>query len=157
MEHTTVPQMCSNCNLLPLIGRPGPMTFTKRFIACSVCTVDLAFMLNVMQCKEILYIICKIAIIVNQNIIEDVRRIKMKTKIRSPSLCKDCLDYSWHVVIMSRSSSARSWVCSFRFSLCSFHEFFFHNKIIKYYITSNRRVFSNHTIASLFKERFSSY
>lgn len=73
------------------------MTFTKRFIACSVCTVDLAFMLNVMQCKEILYIICKIAIIVNQNIIEDVRRIKMKTKIRSPSLCKDCLDYSWHV------------------------------------------------------------
>jgi hypothetical protein len=68
------------------------MTFTKRFIACSVCTVDLAFMLNVMQCKEILYIICKIAIIVNQNIIEDVRRIKMKTKIRSPSLCKDCLD-----------------------------------------------------------------
>lgn len=74
------------------------MTFTKRFIACSVCTVDLAFMLNVMQCKEILYIICRIAIIVNQNIIEDVRRIKMKTKIRSPSLCKDCLEYSRDVV-----------------------------------------------------------
>lgn len=78
------------------------MTFTKRFIACSVCTVDLAFMLNVMQCKEILYIICKIAIIVNQNIIEDVRRIKMKTKIRSPSLCKDCLDDTWDVTVKQK-------------------------------------------------------
>jgi hypothetical protein len=24
MEHTTVPQMCFLCNLLPLAGRPGP-------------------------------------------------------------------------------------------------------------------------------------
>lgn len=114
-------QLSHRCAKITLCCRfsNGPAPRPCPGIACSVCTVDLAFMLNVMQCKEILYIICKIAIIVNQNIIEDVRRIKMKTKIRSPSLCKDCLDYSWHVVIMSRSSSARSWVCSFRFSLCS--------------------------------------
>ena len=24
MEHTTVPQMCTTCNLLPLVGRPRP-------------------------------------------------------------------------------------------------------------------------------------
>jgi len=30
MEHTTVPQMCALCNLLPLVGWPGPMTSYKK-------------------------------------------------------------------------------------------------------------------------------
>ena len=51
MEHTTVPQMCFTCNLLPLYPAARPHALAG--IACSVCTVDLAFHWNVMQRKEI--------------------------------------------------------------------------------------------------------
>ena len=65
-ERSTLSRRCADFNrdLLPLTSRPGPMPPSRRGIACSVCTVDLASYPiqrergeDVMQCKEIVDII----------------------------------------------------------------------------------------------------
>jgi len=58
MEHTTVPQICVLLQSVATRRVAQPHDLYKRCIACSVCTVDLAFRIrNVMQRKEILLII----------------------------------------------------------------------------------------------------
>ena len=44
--------MSENFHICCRFARPGPTPSSISGIACSVCTVDLAFCSNVMQCKE---------------------------------------------------------------------------------------------------------
>ena len=44
--------MSENVHICCRFMRPGPTPSSTSGIACSVCTVDLAFCWNVMQCKE---------------------------------------------------------------------------------------------------------
>jgi len=68
------------------------MTFPERFIACSVCTVELAFMVNAMQCKEIVLYYMQHCNLCQPNALKGEMGAKIKGRTRSPSRCGDCPD-----------------------------------------------------------------